>query len=107
MEIFVAMPLGKKEISFLRPIIRNAVVRAGFSCIFPDEIPGHGAIIADVMDKIAQATAVIVEISKNNPNVIWEYGWASALGKPIFPISKTSKSFFFDTRHNRSHRLQS
>ncbi len=102
MQIFVAMPLGEKEISFLRPTIRNAVARAGFSCVFPDEIPGHGAIMTDVIDAIAQAAAVVVEISENNPNVIWEYGWASALGKPIFPISKTSKSFFFDTQHNRA-----
>lgn len=102
MKIFVAMPLGKKEIPALRPTIRKAVERGGFSCVFPDEIPGHGAIITDVMDAIAESAAVVVDISRSNSNVIWEYGWASGIGKPVFPISKTKKSFFFDTQHNRA-----
>jgi nucleoside 2-deoxyribosyltransferase len=102
MQIFVAMPLGEKEIDRIRSEIRKAVGRAGFECRFPDEIAGHGMIISDVMDEIARSSAVIVEISDRNPNVIWECGWASALGKPIFPITKNRESFFFDTQHNRT-----
>lgn len=102
MQIFVAMPLGKKEIASVRPTIREAVGRAGFTCVFPDEIPGHGEILTDVMDEIARSSAVIVEITDHNPNVIWEYGWASALGKPAFPISKSARKIFFDRQQART-----
>ncbi|MBV9991640.1 MAG: hypothetical protein JOZ72_10140 [Alphaproteobacteria bacterium] len=102
MQIFVAMPLGEKEIPNLRLAITKAVAQAGFKCHFPNENARHGTIIEDIMDQISRSAAVIAEISHRNPNVIWEYGWASALGKPVIPITTTTEAFFFDTIHRRA-----
>jgi hypothetical protein len=102
MKIFVAMPLGKKEVPGIRKSVRRAADVAGVLCIFPDEIEKTGHITNQIIEEIRTCSAMIVEITNRNPNVIWEYGFASAVGKPIIPIAQTAKALFFDTKDVRS-----
>jgi predicted nucleotide-binding protein len=72
----------------LRDAVRKALQSAGIDLATPDFDPG--ASLADVItDAIASADLVIADISKANPNVFYELGYAHALRKnTILLVSK-------------------
>jgi hypothetical protein len=100
-KIFTAMPISK-PIAGLKDAILLAAQRTGFNCVFPDELEQNGKISSDIIDAIRSSSAVIVEITDGNPNVIWEYGFACAIGKRIIPITQSTESLFFDAKDIRT-----
>jgi hypothetical protein len=105
MQVFVAMPLGEKEkkkIPGFRQGVRKASENSGVLCRFPNEIEKAGKITPSIIDEIRRSSAMIAEITDQNPNVIWEYGFASSIGKPVIPVAKSAKALFFDNKDDRA-----
>jgi nucleoside 2-deoxyribosyltransferase len=65
---------------------------------------GHGAvsIMDDLLKHMKESTLCIVDISGNNPNVLWELGYAMALEKPIIMLAQDVESAPFDVSAYRT-----
>lgn len=64
---------------------------------------GHGAvdIMDDLLKHMREATLCIADISGNNPNVLWELGYAMALEKPVIILSQDIETAPFDVSSYR------
>src|SRR4051812_34406900 len=87
-QCFIIMPFD----TMLRPVlneIRSVIDELGGKRAYrADDHFQPGTIIDTVKNHIASADFCIADLSKSNPNVTWEAGYAHALGKPIIPISQ-------------------
>lgn len=66
-----------------------------------DEIRRPGKISEDLIHEIATSTFCVADISGDNANVMWEVGYAMALGKPIVFIRQGVSDIPFDIRDFR------
>jgi len=84
-EAFVIMPFGE---SWSDNVFDNLFVQgidgAGFSVVRGDEIPRVGNLNDNVWRSITQAGVIVADVSVPNPNVYYEIGLATVLGKPVF-----------------------
>lgn len=64
---------------------------------------GHGAvpIMDDLLNHMRDSSLCIADISGNNPNVLWELGYAMALEKPIIILSQNVEEAPFDLSIHR------
>jgi nucleoside 2-deoxyribosyltransferase len=95
MNVFVMMPFAS-TFQNVRAAIRNAAQRAKIHASFVDEISKTGRITDHIIEEIRRADACVVDITNHNPNVLWEMGFAQAIGKEIVLISQDSRYLFFD-----------
>ena len=61
-----------------------------------DEIYGPTKIINDVFSTIAQSQLVICDLTKKNPNVLYETGLAHALGRDVIMLTQNEEDVPFD-----------
>ncbi len=59
-------------------------------------IPGR--ITERLINTIQEAHIIVSDISGNNPNVMWETGFAMALNKPLIQITQSIKEIPFDLK---------
>jgi hypothetical protein len=84
-EAFVIMPFSEPwSDDVYDNMLVQGIENAGFSVVRGDEITRVGDLNNNVWHSITQAGVIIVEASVPNPNVYYEIGLATALGKPIF-----------------------
>jgi len=84
-EVFVIMPFNEPWSNHVfTQIFEPAIKDAGFSVLRGDSIVRIGDLTTNVWQYITQAGVVVAEVSAPNPNVYYEIGLATALGKPIF-----------------------
>ena len=60
-----------------------ALADSGFSAYRVDEDPGTDDLIAAIEEGIRSAAICLADVTKNNPNVWYELGYANAAGKPV------------------------
>lgn len=94
---FVLMPFGEqKGVQFdaiYKGAIAPAVEELDLKCLRADEIPGPGQrlqLVDKVHRAIREATVLIADVTGSNPNVLYEVGYARALGKNVIPITQDS-----------------
>lgn len=84
-ETFVVMPFGELWSSNVYDnLFVKGIQSAGFSVVRGDEIPRVGNLDDNVWRSITQAGVIVADVSVPNPNVYYEIGLATALGKPVF-----------------------
>lgn len=83
---FLTTPSGE-EFKNLRLLITSSLQEVGIKPILSEEaiVPGD-KIAASIHKAIELADVVIVDVTGNNPNVMFEAGFASGMGKSILPI---------------------
>ena len=90
--------------------IRAATQTSGFanelSCLRLDEVKSAGQITNDLIAQIKNATFCIADLTDDNPNVMWEAGYAMALERPIIFISQDLARAPFDIRGMRILKYQ-
>lgn len=94
-KVFVIQPFGA-EFQPAYEMVRQAVLEAGATPFRVDEVIGDGSVIEELYKAIESSAAIICDISKSNPNVMYELGYAHALKKPVILISKNLESIPFD-----------
>src|SRR5262245_36210086 len=97
---FIIMPFDER----FRPVcdtIRAAVSGRRGQAIRADDIFHPGYIIDQVIDSIQKADFCITDVTKNNPNVMWEVGYASALKKPVIAIRQNREQLPFNIQAER------
>lgn len=80
--VFVIMPFAEPFDTLYRDVIKPEAESLEFEIVRVDEIHGPGIILDDIRRQIEAAHVVVAEISRPNPNVFYELGYAHALGKP-------------------------
>jgi hypothetical protein len=95
MRIFLVIPFSKKfnDISLA---IRQLVENEGHTLVKIDELFVTGRITEQIQDEIQRASLVIADISEQNPNVMFELGFAQSSGIPILPVCQLGEHIPFD-----------
>src|ERR1051325_2090077 len=98
---FIIMPFHKKFIP-VRDMIKDVVCDAiQGTAIRADDIFEVGEVVAQVRAAIEQSDFCVADITGNNPNVMWEIGYARALGKSVVVLRQHSEQIPFDVRTER------
>ncbi len=71
-------------------------------CIRLDELKKPGKITDDLISEIIKSQICIADITGNNPNVMWEVGYAMALNKPLILLTQDIKHLPFDLKDRRT-----
>jgi nucleoside 2-deoxyribosyltransferase len=105
---FVIMPFGQEHSDALWADVLVPVIReAGLTPIRADFVRNVGPIMEDVTNNIREAAIIVADITGTNPNVMYELGYAHALGKPAALLHCTemdedwSRNLPFDIRGMR------
>jgi len=96
MRIFLIIAFQKEfeDISFL---VKETIESLGHILVRGDEIFEMGTIIIQqIQNEIKKADLVIADVSKSNPNVMFELGFAQSLAIPILPLCQRGDNILFD-----------
>jgi tetratricopeptide (TPR) repeat protein len=100
---FVLMPFAA-EFDDVYMIIKDACeeksLGADVLCLRADDIQVPGKITDQLIKEIEQSDVIIADLSGTNGNVMYELGYAHALGKPTILLNQTTDSPF-DLRGHR------
>jgi len=109
MNVFVMMPFANEfrdvyEAIKLSLSKSNIDIVQEINCIRLDALKGSGKITDDLLAEISKSHICIADITGNNPNVLWEVGYAMALQKPLILLSQNIDAIPFDLKHLRTIR---
>lgn len=104
MKIFVIMPFDSPfddVYDCIKLAIDNAIPGEKLKWCRLDDLKYAGKITEDLVKEIDTSVLCIADITANNPNVMWEVGYAQALNKPILFISQAISNLPFDLKDMR------
>jgi nucleoside 2-deoxyribosyltransferase len=79
--------------------IKPACRDAGAYCERVDEQIFVENILERVYNQIAKADIIVAEMTRRNPNVFYETGYAHALNKRVILLTRNSDDIPFDLKH--------
>jgi hypothetical protein len=98
--VFAAMPFDKEYDDTFLIAMSYAAKSINAICKRVDKTEFTGDVVEEIKRLIRMSIAVIVDLSENKPNVLYEAGYAHALNKPTVHISSTSLDTLpFDVRN--------
>ena len=98
--VAVMMPFDPKY-DVIYETIRDACGNHNLETIRVDEIYGPTNVVDDVFTIIVQSRFVISDLTKRNPNVLYETGIAHACNREVIMIVQNEEDVPFDLRHKR------
>lgn len=101
---FVLMPFTPELTEIYQTFVKPTVESFDLVCQRADDIKSNKVIMQDIWKSICEARIVIADLSKLNPNVMYELGIAHTLGKETILIYQTGSEeikFPFDLIHIR------
>ena len=104
MRSLVLMPFASefdRVFEATRTAASSALPGERIDCTWLKDALAAGRISDDLLRGIEHSTFCIADVSGNNPNVMWETGYAMALGKPTILIGQSIKSLPFDLKDHR------
>jgi hypothetical protein len=69
-----------------------------FECVWLKDEFSAGRITDAIVGQIEKSALCIADVSGNNPNVMWETGYAMALGRPTILIGRSIETLPFDLK---------
>jgi hypothetical protein len=104
MQCLVIMPFRASFDPVFRIVqttVANAVPGQLIECYWLKDIHAAGRITDDIVNGIQKAALCVADLTESNPNVMWETGYAMALGKPTVLISQDVDTLPFDLKVHR------
>ena len=106
MNCFVIMPFAA-EFDDVYALIKSTVesVAAGDTpgrCFRLDESRPAGRITDRLLGELRSASICVADLTDTKPNVMWELGFAMALGKPAVIVTQNLQSLPFDIKDMQS-----
>src|SRR5882757_9803649 len=104
MKCFVIMPFVEpfnEVFDAVKDVAHDTVEDSNFQCYWLKDVHAAGLITDDILRGLTEAAFRIADLTGNNPNVMWETGYAMALGKPTILIGQDVASLPFDLRGHR------
>jgi len=87
-EVFVIAPFDR-ELQPVLEVVHRAAREAGFTVARLDQLPPGALFTSSILDRIRQADLIVADVSGQNPNVMYELGFAHALRKPTILLAST------------------
>ncbi len=82
-QVFVISPLhpdGRR----VQDTVQHALEEVGFRVVpYSDAIPPGAELTSKTLDNIRRADLIVADVTGQNPNVLYELGFADALRKPV------------------------
>jgi len=104
MKCFVIMPFHPSFDAVFETVqtgTAEALPEQAIECQWLKDVHGAGKITDDIIRGIEEAAFCIADVTGNNPNVMWETGYAMALGRPTILIGQAVESLPFDLKVHR------
>lgn len=96
-KLFVVMQFSNEYNELYEEVIKPVSEKFGYDCIRGDDFYTGTPILSDIINSIKEATAIIAEITPDNPNVFYEIGYSHAINKPtILLCDKKREKLPFD-----------
>jgi hypothetical protein len=86
---FVLMPFSSAFDDLYQQVIKSACESASVRCERVDEQIFVTSILERIYQKIRDADIIIADITERDANVLYETGYARALGKPVVLLSRS------------------
>jgi hypothetical protein len=112
MNCFVIMPFSSEfddVYAAIKSSVEGALSTNGGRCFRLDEARPAGRITDRLLKELQAAFICIADLTGNQPNVMWEVGYAMALGKPTIIVTQSLQELPFDLKdmqsleYNRHH----
>lgn len=100
--VFVIMPFRQDFNDVWVGAINKACSELGLTAIRVDMINRSSNITEDIVQSIESCHVAIADVTENNPNVMFELGYAIAKAKPNIIISQSADYLPFDIRFLRT-----
>jgi TIR domain len=94
-QIFLIQPFDKSS-EGVYELIRAAASAANAGVARSDSLTRADSGVESIRSAIKAASLVVADLTSSNPNVMYELGFAQALGKPLLIIASSSRSIPFD-----------
>ena len=91
MKCFVMMPFAESFdpiFETVKDVASEAVGEANFECYWLKDVRAAGRVTDDIVDGLAEATFCVADLTGDNPNVMWETGFAMASTNPLSSSDK-------------------
>lgn len=101
MNCFVIMPFAEDfddVYGAIKQAVESAMPSSSGRCFRLDEARPAGRITDRLLGELRSATICIADITGTKPNVMWELGFAMALGKPVIVVTQSLSDLPFDIR---------
>jgi hypothetical protein len=97
---FVAMPIDKDDHQLVDVLdaIKVAATTCGISAERVDEAESNNRITDRILESIAKAEFVIVDLTNERPNVLFEAGFAHGIGKIPIYVAREGTTIHFDVK---------
>lgn len=95
------MPFEKTFNDVWEGAIKRAAKKMGYYPLRIDMLTKSSDITDDIIQAIKKSK-VVVDITNNNPNVMFEFGYALAQKKPPIVISQSTDYLTFDIQNTRT-----
>jgi hypothetical protein len=79
----------------------NSLPGQTIECYWLKDVYHAGRITDDILSGLQESSLCIADVTGNNPNVMWETGYAMALGKPTILIGQQVEQLPFDLKDHR------
>ena len=99
-KIAVMMPFSA-EFGGTWDAIHYAAKEAGFDCIRADQIWESPTFIQDIFNLIYGSQIIVADLTRKNPNVMYELGIAHTLGREVIPVTQSITDVPSDILHHR------
>ena len=99
--VFVVMPFEDDHANDLWDIIQHDCKLFKLPVYRADSAPHPNAVLTDILDEIGRAEIIIADLTKCNPNVLYELGIAHMRCDFVILICKEGQKLPFDLQHIR------
>lgn len=86
----------------IKASVEGALSTSGGRCFRLDEARPAGRITERLLRELQATFMCVADLTGNTPNVMWEVGYAMALGKPIIIVTQSLQELPFDLRDMQS-----
>jgi hypothetical protein len=97
--VFVLMPFSQEFDDVYQLGIKPACIEAEAYCERVDEQIFQESILDRIYNQISKADFIVADMTRRNPNVFYETGYAHALGKRAILLTRNAKDIPFDLKH--------
>lgn len=97
-QIFVAMPFSREFNDVYLLGVRDVAERVGYVVERADEIEHNGYIVGVITERLRECDVLVADTTTRNPNVLYEVGYAHALGLPTVLICREGEEIPFDIK---------
>jgi len=90
----------------IKGVIESSTMTQNGRCFRLDDARPAGRITDRLLSELRAATLCVADLTGNKPNVMWELGFAMALGKPTIVVTQTLDDLPFDIKDMQSIEYQ-